>query len=245
MSRQPSDQKETAKTFNEAISKLATIGGFANSISMAQTGAPTTRAGELASLVFAKLCAHARSLGALSQSSMFDQSAILAMSRLMVEAATMHGYLRQGVAPQQWNLRYLLLRLHDTCARIKLLRAFPAAETLDLREGRGKIEAEIRAHPDFTMLPEQRQKKLLTGEEYFVGGMRRAAEEGMGWDGDHLNALYAYLSAHSHSTPMSFFRAREHAIDYYNPSEMQFAGATMAVEIAVGCLLRCALRQYR
>lgn len=216
------------------------MGGFANHVSMAQAGLPTTVAGELASMVFAKMCAHARSIGAISQSSMFDHSAILALTRMLVEASTMHAYLREDVDEDVWAFRYLTLRLHDTETRIKFIRGL--GDTGDLRALRCELQDELKKHPSFSMLPSEQQKRLLSGEEAFVGGMRRAAGTGMGWDSDRFTSLYGYLSAHTHTTPMSYTRVRDHQIDYLSPSAVQLEHATLALEVAVACLRRIVLR---
>lgn len=79
---------------NGQIAELSVLGGFANHVSVNQTGLPTTKAGSLSSMVFAKCCAHARSIAAVSkQSSMFDHHAIMALARMIMEASTMIAYL--------------------------------------------------------------------------------------------------------------------------------------------------------
>jgi hypothetical protein len=224
------------------VDALAVLGGFANHVSMAQTGLPTTKAGSLASMVYAKCCAHARSIGAISaQSSMFDHHAIMALARMIMEASTMIAYLLDPVGPDEWAFRYTLLRLHDTVNRIKLLRGFgPPAD--DLRKGRDELQAELRASPVFQHLPEDRQKRLAGGEEMFAIGMRSVATKIMGWDENQFNGVYAYFSAHAHSAPMSFMRMADHGIDYFYPSEAQTGILALPMEVAIACLRRSMLR---
>jgi len=222
--------------------ELAILGGFANHVSVNQTGLPTTTAGSLSSMVFAKCCAHARSIGAISlQSSMFDHHAIMALARMIVEASTMIAYLLDPVEPEEWELRHTLLQLHDTVARIKLLGGFEQPAD-DLRAGRETLRAALHANPLFDHLPEDRQKRLLGGEEMFAIGMRAVATRIMGWNDRQFNAVYAYLSSHAHSAPMSFMRMKDHKIDYFFPSETQAQILALSMEVTIACLRRSMLR---
>jgi len=91
----------------EQIDRLGSLGGFANHVSMALTGLPTSTSGMLASMVFAKCCAHARSIGAIAlQSSMFDHHAIMALARMIMEASTMIAYLLDPVPDEEREFRH-------------------------------------------------------------------------------------------------------------------------------------------
>ena len=224
------------------LNELAALGGFANHVSMNQTGLPTTTRGSLSSMVFAKCCAHARSIGAISlQSSMFDHHAIMALARMIMEASTMIAYLLDPVKAEEWDFRYTLLRLHDTVARIKLLGGFELPAD-DLRTGRSELKVALEASPIFRQLPEDRQRRLAGGEEMFAVGMRSVATKIMGWNERQFNSVYAYFSAHAHSAPMSFMRMADHGIDYYFPSETQAEILALSLEVAIACLRRSMLR---
>lgn len=241
MTEIPLDEAE--QIFTKSFDGLAIIGGFANHVSMVLSGTPTDIQGELASMVHAKMCAHARSIGAVAQSSMFDHSAIMALARMMIEGMTMSSYIRELVSAEEWELRYAVLSLHDTVARIKLFRAWKEkAEYADLRIGRDALLQGIRTNSVFLELGVDVQERLLRGEDLFVGGMRKAAMRA-GWNEDSFTALYGYLSTHVHSAPMSFFRARVQQIDYYRPGQAQHAAASMAIEIASACHRRVTLLQ--
>jgi hypothetical protein len=234
---------DAAKQFEDALADLATIGGFSNMVSIELRGSPTDRQGELASMVHGKMCAHARSIGAVAQSPMFDHSAIVSLSRMIVEGLTMYVYLKQFVPEPVWALRQSVLKLHDTTARITLFRAYrKKSDYQDLRDGRDELIRELKANAAFADLPEDQRTSLRNGSVIFVGGMRRAAREA-GWKEDRFTAMYGYLSAHVHGAPMSYFRTREHGVDYYAPSEAQKAIAATAITIATACLRRASLRQ--
>jgi hypothetical protein len=228
----------------EALAKLAAVGGFALHVSSELTGEPTDQAGELASMLHAKMCAHASSIGALCQASLFDHSAILNMGRMMMEALTMYAYLMEPTAAEQWNFRYLVLRLHDTQNRINFVRLNPESGGLgSLIDGREELKARIQGHAEFLKLEKERQERILQGSEMFVVGMRKVARLAVGWASENFNSLYSYFSAHSHSSPMSFMRMREHKTDYVSPKEAQYAMARLAIFVATSCLRRVTLRQ--
>jgi hypothetical protein len=231
--------------FSVALDQLAVIGGFSNHVSMLLTGRPTDRQSELASMVHAKACAHARSIGAISHASMFDHSAIVGIARMIIECLTMYAYLSERTTESGWQLRYLVIRLHDTTSRIKLLRAWrDKSDYIDLTEGRANLISQIKRNAEYATLSDEQQNRLTRGEEMFVGGMRRAATQA-GWDADRFLALYNYFSAHLHGAPMSFIRMRVHRVDYFNPSEAQQQTAAFAIEVATACLRRITLRHLR
>ncbi|MEN5229749.1 hypothetical protein [Brevundimonas naejangsanensis] len=234
---------EAEAVFQGAMEELAKIGGFSNMVSIELRGRPTDRPGELASMVHAKMCAHARSIGAIVQSPVFDHSAIVGLSRMILEGLTMYAYLKQAVSEPVWAMRETVLKLHDTVARITLLRAYrEKSEYQDLRDGRTELLRVLETNAEFGELPEEQKSILRNGSVIFVGGMRRAAREA-GWNEDRFTAMYNYLSAHVHGAPMSYFRTREHGVDYYAPSEAQKAIAATAISIATACLRRASLLQ--
>ena len=228
--------------FREQMDRLGTLGGFANHVSVALTGLPTSTSGKLASMVFAKCCTHARSIGAIAlQSSMFDHHSIMAIARMIMEASTMIAYLLDPVSEDEWTFRHNLLKLHDTVARLKLMRGFGMPAD-DLRSGRDELKAQIEEDPIFLKLPEERRKRVASGEEMFAVGMRSVATKIMGWDEAQFGGVYAYFSAHTHSAPMSYTRMAEHGIDYFHPSDTQFEIPALSMEVAMACLRRSALR---
>jgi hypothetical protein len=229
---------EAEKVYKSALENLSALGGLAMHVSVAQTGMPTDRRGELRSIIFAKMVAHSRSIGAICQSSMFDHSAIISLARMIVEAATMIAYLSADIDEDKCQLQLLVLKLHDTVGRIKFLRAFNTDAGMEsLRAGRTGVEKEIKANLVFLGMEPDEQKQLLSGEVFFVGGMRRAAKL-FGWNGERFTSLYSYLSSHSHTSPMSYMRTREHKIDYLQPGDAQRGGAAFAIEIAIACIRR-------
>jgi hypothetical protein len=240
MTEQESPEAQWA--YERAIDRLSEVSGFASAVSIVQLGRSTDRCGELASMVHSKMCAHAESIIHLRVSPLFDHSAIVGIGRMMMESTTMYFYLRENIRAEEWQLRHDLLKLHDTSSRIKLLRAWAKTEELeDLRQAQKVLRNDIQVNSSFVKLTAEQQKRLLTGEDMFVGGMRAAAARTVGWRMENFSAIYAYFSAHAHTSPMSFFRMRAHAIDYLIPNSVQHDVAAMAAEVAVSCLRRVTL----
>ena len=234
---------ESEHHFRNQMDELAIVGGFSNHVSMLQTGLPTTHSGELGSMVFAKGCAHVRSIGAIARSyPIFDHHANKTQPRMIVETTTMLAYLSETVTAEVWELRLAVLKIHDTATRIKLLRSF-GGETGDLRTGLEELKSEVSEMVDFKSLQIERQKRVLTGEEMYVTGMRAVAIRVVGWNEEQFNAVYNYLSAHTHTAPVSFMRMRDHHIDYLHPSDTQFEILAIAMEAAIACSRRSMLLQ--
>jgi uncharacterized protein DUF5677 len=244
MAPSPEPQNEGKKLFASALDSLAAIGGFSNHVSVTLVGTPTDAQGDLASRVHAKMCAHALSIGALSKSNVFDHHAINSIARMILESMTMYFYLRENVTEEEWSFRDLILRLHDTTSRVKLLRAWKKkSEYDDLTTEKDNLIRQIESHSAFSCIDADRQKRLLTGEEMFVQGMRKVAKRS-GWREEVFISVYNYFSAHAHSTPASFFRMPAHSVDYFNPSDFQYTTSAPAIEIAVACLRRVAVNYF-
>jgi hypothetical protein len=155
---------------------------FSLRVSGALHGEPTTDAGQLGSFVHAKMCANAVSTEHLFSSPLADHSAIIALCRMIMEAMTLYFYLTKPVAAHEWECRRLVLKLHDTANRIKLMRGFQSeTEYADLINGRAKLEGELRENSFFKSLKIEQHDRLLTGEHFYVGGVQRAAKDA-GWD---------------------------------------------------------------
>lgn len=234
--------EEASRFYFEALDSLAVLGGCSILVSAAQTGLPTDKRGELASMVFGKMCATVRSMGAIAKSSMHDHSGLLSLARIILEASTMTAYLMQTVSQEEWDARYLVLKLHDTAARIRIMKGFDGHAD-DLRAGMRELKEELGANVFYKALPSEKRERLMRCNDPFVSSFRRVSKEAMGWSDNRLDGVYAYISSHVHSSPVSFFRMRHHGVDYYEPSAAQFGASTFAVNLAVVCLRRILIRR--
>jgi Family of unknown function (DUF5677) len=226
--------EDTLKDFSRVID-------FTMRVSMSAAGDRTNDAGAWASIVFIRMCINACSVETLANSTIFDHASIAIICRTIMESMTIYYYLQESVDANEWHCRELVLKLHDTTSRIKLMRAHQSKEQYqDLIKGRASLTEELRANSYFKALKSEQQKRLLTGEQIFVGGMNAAARAG--WDQEIFMSFYNYFSAQSHSAPMSFMRFSQHNIDYFAPSGPQKSLVDVAICVATACLIRVSIR---
>ncbi len=93
----------------------------------------------------------------------------------------------------------------------------------------------IEANPEFKSLDAEGQRRLLSGQEFHVGGLRALVRQ-TGFGVEQYEHISAYLSAFVHSAPVSFYRHLEHKIDFKNISGAQFALCT-TVLLHVGAMI--------
>lgn len=169
--------------------------------------------------------------------SLLDHSSIAALARNLLEALLMFLYITDlAASEEEWLLRRAVLELHDCTARYRMLKDLGDGDTDEAKEFRGKIDplkSTISSNPNFQGLNADRQKRLLTGQELYVGGLR-AAVKAAGLDVDHFNGMYAALSVHSHCAPASFYRS------VHNPDEPVFATPPEYTYLASGVALEYA-----
>lgn len=237
------DTRSAQQLHDDVANDLSTVLDFAMRVSMTVAGGRTNTSSSWASIIFTKMCINAASLETLTKSTLFDHSAITTISRTLMESMTMYFYLRENVNPYEWYCRELVLKLHDTTSRIKLMRAHQAKQQYDdLIQGQASLKSELEQNSFFKSLTKEAQSRLLTGEQIFVGGMNAAAVRAVGWKQETFLSLYNYFSAHAHSAPMSFMRFDAHKIDFIEPSDTQRHIATLAVGIATESLVRVSVR---
>jgi hypothetical protein len=235
------DDPELWKLFKSSRETFTKVTDFALRVSEKLHGEPASRAGNLASIIHAKMTVNAVSVERLAEKpGLFDHSGIMALCRMIFEAMTLYYYLQETVSAEEWECRYLVLRLHDTVSRIKLMRTHEGHNYDDLKAGRDSLKQELRANAHFKTLLMEQQERLLGGEQYFVGGMRRAAETA-GWNADVFTGYYNYFSVHSHGAPMSFMRIEAQEIDFAVPRPGQLAVVLFAMNVAEFCLLRASM----
>jgi hypothetical protein len=240
---QMSTSNEGKKIYDTAFQSLSEIGPFALQVSKAFRGKPADRRGQLASVVFGKICTHARSVVTLTESIMFDHSAIIAVSRMVVEGMTMFFYLRQEVNDEMWALRDLVLRLHVTTTQVMGMRSHKPKEAYkEYEDGKKALIKQIKTHPLYRTFGPEQQERMIRGGEIFIGGMRRAAMQTGAWTEEMFVGTYAYLSSHAHSAPLSFFNIQRVGVNPHNPVDYQYGLAGFGIEITAGCLRRTTLR---
>lgn len=151
-------------------------------------------------------------------------------------------YLIEEVSDEEMKCRYALLHLHDTVNRLKLVRGYMMGDSYkNLLETRDAIHEHIKNNSHFSTLKKEQQDRLLTGEHFYIHGVRKAVEHSAGWNPNIYFAYHSYFSAHAHSAPMSFFRFKQHGSSFLVASSGQRSGVATALCFAEFALLRTAL----
>jgi hypothetical protein len=189
--------------------------------------------------IFGRLCVTCHSINRLivpmggDSWTTIDHGSIANLSRNVIETSILVSYLTQdGVSDEEWSCRILAFHLHDCAARVRLFKGFGVKnEYKKNKEALEDLRKRMSENGHFQQLESGVQEKLLGGMLLYVDGLRAVARNA-GWDVGHFDAVYTYLSAQSHSTPMSFYRMGEQGIDYATIAPDQFRIVGFALEHA-------------
>lgn len=166
-----------------------------------------------------------------------DHWSAAALARNMIEATVMFSYLSEsGVSEDEWGLRKLVLWNHDATTRYKMFKGLKQHDQANqFKEQINDFRSKIGQHPIFSQLDHDRREKINAGTEVYLRGLRSVVRN-MKWDLGAFNSIYAYLSSHSHSSPVSFLRLGEHGVDFKLPTDQQFGLSAQSLEWAGHCL---------
>lgn len=166
-----------------------------------------------------------------------DQSSIASLARGVAESACMVAYIIDpSLTPAEWELRKEVLWFHDATTRYKMFKNWDDEEQAEgFRQARAEILVRIEAADEFKALPQERQTRIRSGSEMYVYGLR-ATVRLLGWQVKEFDGMYAYLSSHAHSAPVSFLRFAEQGVDFQKPTKAQRTTAAFAMEFACSML---------
>jgi hypothetical protein len=200
-----------------------------------------------ASFVFLKLCVAGDTLRMLCRSIPDDGNSALdrtldhrsaaALARNMIEATVMFSYLSEsGMSEEEWELRKLVLWNHDATTRYRMFKGLKDDDQAkQFKKQINDLRSSIGQNLNFSQLDADRREKINAGTELYVRGLRSVIRN-MKWDLDQFDFIYAYLSSHTHSSPVSFLRLGEHRVDFRMPTDQQFALSALSLEWAGNCL---------
>jgi hypothetical protein len=209
-----------------------------------------------ASSVFLKLCVAGGTLRLLCRSvpdggnsaldRTLDHWSAAALARNMIEATAMFSYLSEsGVSEEEWNLRKLVLWNHDATTRYRVFKGLKdELQAERFKKQMKDLRSSIGQDPNFSRLDVPRREKINAGTEVYVLGLRSVIRN-MKWDVDQFDYIYAYLSSHAHSSPVSFLRLGEHGVDFRMPTDQQFAVSALSLEWAGNCLSHASAEMER
>lgn len=140
----------------------------------------------------------------------WDYSSVGSLTRNLTECYFVFFYLciDKTLDEDEWLTRLHLIQLRDHVSRSQMFKAFQSDDF-------EKNESEINHYEDlnkkllsrkfFRSLPENRQKELLKGEKALLLNRDELLER-MGEDKVYFRGMWKYLSSHTHSMPISFYR---------------------------------------
>jgi hypothetical protein len=166
-------------------------------------------------ILFTRICCIAESVLALcpDESDAFstthwDFTSVASLTRNLVEATAFFYYFSAPVSKNEWSTRLLVMQLNDRTQRVRFfLPTHNQSEINVLGKEIAQFRAELSGNTFFQNLPEGVQKKLLEGNRPSIQTLREMARAF--WSSDQEWSLYDFLSAQSHTLPMSFYRAAE------------------------------------
>ena len=170
----------------------------------------------MASLAFSRLTLNGLSILRLSPGSalcfaanglqIWDLPSVSALSRNLIETyLTLHYFSRTQVPAAELQLREKVWRYHETCERVKMLRAgVPCSAGLPQLEQRmGRLRQELEQTPLFQNLVKEKRKRVLRGDVAKLETNEQLCGSA-GVSENYYNSTFKYGSNHTHSSPFSF-----------------------------------------
>ena len=204
-----------------------------------------------ASVIFTKLTVTAHSLLRIAPrtapfpetGASWDSSALASLSRNLSECYFVFFYICVDKVSNddEWLMRLNLMQIRDNMARWRMFRDFDPnhPDMPGFLEHQDDLRKRLEMRQHFVALPSKRQSELLKGErDPFT---QDELLDRMGEDKANFRGIYRHFSAHTHSTPLSFYRMPERDLGrgIETPSEKQLM--TLALGVA-GRFLRRAIR---
>lgn len=197
-------------------------------------------------MVFSKTITHAMSIQLIyskatamqSEIGLLDHFSIGTLTRTLIDSAIMVLYLSEpSLSTAEWDLRRHVLFLHDLASRKRFLTAMGGSakqptspnEKEEYQQERLRLLKIIERRGNELSLSADRIAEMSKGQTVFMSGLRGAVRES-GLDVERFEFLYAYLSNHVHSHPVSYMRAEEQQISFQTPSDFQLAFCGLCLE---------------
>lgn len=197
-----------------------------------------------ASVLFTRLVVTAKSIQVLTPTlgpnTHVDFSAVASIVRNLTECYLFFFFLCIDDVPQdQKDARIILLNLHDDGSRAKLFAELGEEELDDETRAlrivvRTDLETKFAANSYLAALPEKRQRELLRGEK--TPFVQDDVIDRTDLDKKNFRFLYRFLSNHTHTGPVAFYRMGEHGRGAGYRNEKDTFYMTSALEFAATLL---------
>lgn len=207
-----------------------------------------------ASVLFARLCNFSVSLSELLPGSAYssgqadevwDNSSVSSLVRDIFECFLLFHYLCIDPGPPtEAAARQTLMHLHDCTMRLRVFHVDEGSAERTFYEGeKSRLKAQLEANAYFQTISDKRRQRLLAGRDLMFLSQDEILDR-LGEDRALFRRHYEMLSAHTHSLPLSFYRAlgddRGRGIE--NPAEKNYISQSLTT---VARFLGHACQSYR
>jgi len=236
------------KYYSSSLNEFTTALEMAIATSHATTSLQVDDRRFWASILFTRLCTFSVSIlclcptGKLNQNcNHWDFGAVASLSRNVFECALTFFYLGvDTIIDEEWMARLRVMQLHDCMSRFRMFRNFdPNDEQLnEFEEQANELRSILQENTFFSNLPDRQRNKLLKGEHASILTQDEILQR-MGEACSGARGYYRFLSSHTHSFPLSFYRMAEQGrgAGVENEVEKEYIGG--ALEYCTNTLKRC------
>jgi Family of unknown function (DUF5677) len=171
----------------------------------------------------------------------WDFSAVASLTRNLAECYFVFFYLSVDKTPgeDEWLTRLNLIQLRDNTARRQMFHDWNPddPQLAGFTRYHDDLAQKLRSRKFFQALPEKRQVELLKGDRALLLNQDEIIER-MGEKREEFRGLYRLLSAHTHSTPMAFYRMAEDGRGAGVENPIDKGEMAVALQVATGFLER-------
>lgn len=165
----------------------------------------------------------------------WDFSAVASLVRNLVECYFVYYWLcEEDVAQDVRDARFILLYLHDFGSRRRLFQGHDVEDETVAENVKQDLLQRFYANPILASLPERRQRELIRGEK--TPFIQDELLDSMGVSKHEFRWLYRFLSQHTHTGPVAFYRMTDHDRGAGVETRTEKVYMIMAIELARGTL---------
>lgn len=170
-----------------------------------------------ASLIFTKLCVSGETIinncpnpSKLGCNEHWDFASVATLTRGVIETYLLFYYLCiEECGKDEWEGRWRLMNLHDHMSRLKMFSSGKnQQEVNEFLDGTQEVKTDLENSTFFKSLSEKRRKHFLKGNTAFFLSKDEIVKR-LGGDIDDFRFSYRFLSNHTHTYPMGFYRMKE------------------------------------
>lgn len=234
-----SDYKESYKTFEAILEDCKNA-----SINNAGIASPTS-SHYYASLIFTKLCTSGISVlsicpspQSIGKKAHWDCACVATLTRCIIETYLVLHYLCiENCDSKEWEARWRLMNLHDHISRLKMFMVIEGSENqvAKFEAYTDEVKSDLSKTEYFQSLSEKQQKHYLKGNHAFFKSQDELIESA-GGDVNEFRFRYRFLSNHTHSYPMGFYRMAKSGRGTGVESEIEIGYTGMCLTWAGECL---------